>query len=214
MKNLSTTATFLDTKPHYDLLDGLRGVAALLVVVYHVFEGFSFAELTNGAGDGLIRTFNHGYLAVDFFFMLSGFVISYAYDDRFRSMSLGSFFKRRLIRLHPMLLIGVLIGVATFVAQGRVTWSGETIGWEWIALSALLTGLSVYDDIAKFAGAGTLVPITGFANAISAPAIEFKTEGFVLGLAAKMFTIAGPVIVYGLGAGVVYGIVYWIVSLV
>lgn len=138
MKNLSTTATFLDTKPHYDLLDGLRGVAALLVVVYHVFEGFSFAELTNGAGDGLIRTFNHGYLAVDFFFMLSGFVISYAYDDRFRSMSLGSFFKRRLIRLHPMLLIGVLIGVATFVAQGRVTWSGETIGWEWIALSALL----------------------------------------------------------------------------
>ena len=83
-----------------------------------------------------------------------------------------------------------------------------------IALSALLTGLSVYDDIAKFAGAGPLVPITGFANAISAPAIEFKTEGFVLGLAAKMFTIAGPVIVYGLGAGVVYGIVYWIVSLV
>ena len=83
-----------------------------------------------------------------------------------------------------------------------------------IALSALLTGLSVYDDIAKFAGAGTLVPITGFANAISAPAIEFKTEGFVLGLAAKMFTIAGPVIVYGLGAGVVYGVVYWIASLV
>lgn len=138
MKNLSTTATFLDTKPHYDLLDGLRGVAALLVVVYHVFEGFSFAELTNGAGDGLIRTFNHGYLAVDFFFMLSGFVISYAYDDRFRSMSLGSFFKRRLIRLHPMLLVGVLIGATTFLIQGAVTWSGETIGWEWIALSALL----------------------------------------------------------------------------
>lgn len=138
MKNLSTTSTFLDTKPHYDLLDGLRGVAALLVVVYHVFEGFSFAELTNGAGDGLIRTFNHGYLAVDFFFMLSGFVLSYAYDDRFTSMGTLGFFRRRLVRLHPMLLIGVLIGVATFVAQGRVTWSGETIGWEWIALSALL----------------------------------------------------------------------------
>ena len=79
-----------------------------------------------------------------------------------------------------------------------------------VALSALLTGLSVYDDIAKFAGAGTLVPITGFANAIAAPAIEFKTEGFVLGVGAKMFTIAGPVIVYGISAGVVYGFLYWL----
>lgn len=79
-----------------------------------------------------------------------------------------------------------------------------------VALSALLTGLSVYDDIAKVAGAGTLVPITGFANAVSAPAIEFKTEGFVLGVAAKMFTIAGPVIVYGVGASVIYGFIYWI----
>ena len=79
-----------------------------------------------------------------------------------------------------------------------------------VALSALLTGLSLYDDIAKHAGAGTLVPITGFANAIAAPAVEFKTEGFILGVGAKMFTIAGPVIVYGLGASVVYGLIYWI----
>lgn len=79
-----------------------------------------------------------------------------------------------------------------------------------VALSALLTGLSVYDDIAKHAGAGTLVPITGFANSIAAPAVEFKTEGFVLGVAAKMFTIAGPVIVYGLAASVVYGLIYWL----
>ena len=82
-----------------------------------------------------------------------------------------------------------------------------------VALSALLTGLSVYDDIAKHAGAGTLVPITGFSNAVSAPAIEFKTEGFILGVGAKMFTIAGPVIVYGVSASVVYGIVYWITTL-
>ena len=82
-----------------------------------------------------------------------------------------------------------------------------------VALSALLTGLSWYDDIAKHAGAGTLVPITGFANAIAAPAVEFQTEGFVLGVAAKMFTIAGPVIVYGIGAGVVYGLIYWIIGL-
>ena len=82
-----------------------------------------------------------------------------------------------------------------------------------VALSALLTGLSVYDDIAKMAGAGTLVPITGFANSVVAPAIEFKTEGFVLGVGAKMFTIAGPVIVYGVSASVVYGLIYWITTL-
>jgi len=78
-----------------------------------------------------------------------------------------------------------------------------------IVLSALLTGLSLYDNIAKHAGAGTLVPITGFANSISAPAVEFKTEGFILGVGSKIFTIAGPVIVYGLTASVVYGLIYW-----
>ena len=82
-----------------------------------------------------------------------------------------------------------------------------------VALSALMTGLSWYDDIAKYAGAGTLVPITGFANAIAAPAVEFRTEGMILGTAAKMFTIAGPVIVYGISAGVVYGLIYWFLSL-
>ena len=79
-----------------------------------------------------------------------------------------------------------------------------------VCLSALLTGLSLYDNLAKHAGAGTLVPITGFANAIAAPAIEFRAEGFVLGVGAKMFTIAGPVIVYGVSASVVYGLIYWI----
>ena len=82
-----------------------------------------------------------------------------------------------------------------------------------VALSALLTGLSVYDNIAKHAGAGTLVPITGFANAVSAPAVEFQTEGFILGVGAKMFTIAGPVIVYGVSASVCYGLIYWITTL-
>jgi len=82
-----------------------------------------------------------------------------------------------------------------------------------VALSALLTGLSLYDNIAKHAGAGTLVPITGFANSIAAPAVEFKTEGFILGVGAKIFQIAGPVIVYGVSASVVYGIIYWITTL-
>lgn len=76
-----------------------------------------------------------------------------------------------------------------------------------VFLSALLTGLGVYDKLARFAGAGTLVPITGFANAVVSPALEFKTEGFILGTAVKMFTIAGPVITFGLSASVVYGLI-------
>jgi stage V sporulation protein AC len=91
--------------------------------------------------------------------------------------------------------------------------AGTAVSMTLVVLSALLTGLSLYDNIAKYAGAGTLVPITGFANAIAAPAIEFKTEGFILGVGAKMFTIAGPVIVYGVSASVVYGLIYWITTL-
>ena len=91
--------------------------------------------------------------------------------------------------------------------------AGTAVSMTLVFLSALLTGFSVYDDIAKHAGAGTLVPITGFANAVAAPAIEFKTEGFILGVGAKMFTIAGPVIVYGVSASVVYGLIYWITTL-
>ena len=91
--------------------------------------------------------------------------------------------------------------------------AGTATSMTLVALSAFLTGLSLYDDIAKHAGAGTLVPITGFANSIAAPAVEFKTEGFILGVGAKIFTIAGPVIVYGVSASVVYGIIYWITTL-
>ena len=82
-----------------------------------------------------------------------------------------------------------------------------------VALSALLTGLSLYDDIAKHAGAGTLVPITGFANAVVSPAIDCKAEGWVLGVGAKIFTVAGPVLLYGTLAGALWGVVYWICGL-
>ncbi len=81
-----------------------------------------------------------------------------------------------------------------------------------IALGALLTAFGVYDRLAKFGGAGTLVPITGFANAVTAPALEFKTEGKITGTAAKMFVIAGPVIVYGVSAGAVYGLILWLLG--
>lgn len=83
-----------------------------------------------------------------------------------------------------------------------------------ITLAAILTGFGVFDKIAKFAGAGTLVPITGFSNAVVSPAIEFKSEGYVLGVGAKMFTIAGPVIVYGTVASVFYGVIYWICKMI
>ena len=121
MANLQqSTSRFSDTKPHYALLDGLRGVAALLVVWYHVFEGYQFAS-----GSAIIQEINHGYLAVDFFFILSGFVIGYAYDDRWgKTLTLGKFFKRRLIRLHPMVVMGALIGFVMFILQGAVTWNG------------------------------------------------------------------------------------------
>ena len=130
---------FADTKPHYDLLDGLRGVAALLVVIYHIFEGLAFAEATDGVGSGLITTLNHGHIAVDFFFILSGFVISYAYDDRWGKMSLGGFFKRRLIRLHPMLVMGALIGAIAFFAVGCERWDGSIAPTSWVMIALLLT---------------------------------------------------------------------------
>ena len=128
-----SAAAFADTKPHYEILDGLRGVAALLVVFYHIFEGLSFA-----AGGTLITTINHGYLAVDFFFILSGFVIGYAYDDRLgKTMTLGNFFKRRLIRLHPMIVMGALIGVVFYVLQGCVKWDGTHVATSMIMLTLL-----------------------------------------------------------------------------
>lgn len=134
---------FYNTKPHYELLDGLRGVAAILVLIYHVFEGFAFAEGVNGAGDGIITTLNHGHIAVDFFFILSGFVISYAYDDRWGKMTMGAFFKRRLIRLHPMLVMGTIIGVAAFAFEGFKTWTGETTPIGWVMVAMLLTMLMI-----------------------------------------------------------------------
>ena len=114
---------------------------------------------------------------------------------------------------------GLICAVGQLIMNGYTalgldeTNAGTATSMTLVAISALLTGLSLYDNIAKHAGAGTLVPITGFANAIAAPAVEFKTEGFVLGVGAKMFTIAGPVIVYGVSASVVYGLIYWITTL-
>lgn len=107
---MNQTAPNLPTKSHYEILDGLRGVAALIVVVFHMFEPYD-------GGDRFKQIINHGYLAVDFFFLLSGFVVAYAYDDRWGRMSQWEFYKRRLIRLQPMVIAGSVIGAALFYFQ-------------------------------------------------------------------------------------------------
>ena len=118
--------------------------------------------------------------------------------------------------LHAFLIGGVICAFAETLSYvyGAIGISEEDtktlIPVTLIFLSALLTGFGVFDDIAKFAGAGTLVPITGFANAMASPAIDYKSEGLVMGVGAQMFTIAGPVIVYGVLTSVIYGVIYWL----
>ena len=163
--NRFSSASYADTKPHYNILDGLRGAAALMVVWYHVFEGYAFAEGTNGVeGGGLINVFNHGYMAVDFFFMLSGFVISYAYDDRWNQMSMGDFFKRRLVRLHPMIVMGAVIGLTTFLLGGGVKWDGSVTPMSGVALAFFLTCLFIPawpGAMHEVRGNGEMFPLNG-----------------------------------------------------
>jgi peptidoglycan/LPS O-acetylase OafA/YrhL len=125
----------LTTKPHYPILDGLRGVASITVVAFHLFEAHSTSPL-----DQII---NHGYLAVDFFFLLSGFVIGYAYDDRWNKMTVGGFFKRRLVRLQPMVIIGSVIGAICFYFQGSNLWPMINQVPVWQMLLIMLIGCTM-----------------------------------------------------------------------
>ena len=164
---------FSDSKPHFNILDGLRGAAALMVVWYHVFEGFAFAS------GGAIETFNHGYLAVDFFFMLSGFVISYAYDVRWgKGLTVGNFFKRRLIRLHPMVVMGAIIGTVSFLLGGSLRWDGETTSFGWVLL-AMFMGMLL---IPAWPGAGYDVRGNGEMYSLNGPtwSLFFEYIGNIL----------------------------------
>lgn len=160
MKQLQASSAFSDTKPHYELLDGLRGVAAVLVLWYHIFEGYAFAK-----GAPVIDYPNHAYLAVDFFFILSGFVIAYAYDDRVgHSMSLCNFFKRRLVRLHPMVVLGAFLGAVTFFIQGSVQWDGTHIATSAVMLALLCAMFfipAVPGGIYEVRGNGEMFPLNG-----------------------------------------------------
>ncbi|MDE6693310.1 MAG: acyltransferase [Muribaculaceae bacterium] len=144
-------------KPRYELLDGLRGVAAMLVIWYHFFEAFATSPTD--------QMMNHGYLAVDFFFVLSGFVIGYAYDDRWkRGMTAGRFMLRRVIRLHPMVVLSVILGALAWILQGSVKWDGTPVPVEDL-LVALLLGLFLIPiwpgACADVRGNGEMFPLNG-----------------------------------------------------
>ncbi len=148
------------SRPHYHLLDGLRGVAALIVLWYHVFEGYAFAQ-----GSDMIDVVNHGYLAVDFFFILSGFVISYAYDSRWREgFTLKNFALRRLFRLHPLVVAGAILGAVTFFLQGGVQWDGSRVATSAVML-ALLCAMFMIPAVPgcsyEVRGNGEMYPLNG-----------------------------------------------------
>jgi peptidoglycan/LPS O-acetylase OafA/YrhL len=126
---------YLETKNHYEILDGLRGVAAIIVVIFHVFETYS--------GTRFKQIINHGYLAVDFFFLLSGFVVAYAYDDRWGKMTQWEFYKRRLIRLQPMVIMGSIIGAIFFYTQGGALWPLINQTPVWKMLLVMLVGFTM-----------------------------------------------------------------------
>ena len=144
-------------KPHYELLDGLRGVAALLVIWYHFFEGF--------ATSGVDQKFNHGYLAVDFFFVLSGFVIGYAYDDRWKKgMKKGGFMLRRLIRLQPMVVVAVCLGLIAYIIQGCEHWD-HSKSPVWAIVVSFILGLFMLPVLPQseldVRGNGEMFPLVG-----------------------------------------------------
>lgn len=151
----------MSSKPHLLLLDALRGVAALIVLYYHCFECFGY-EIAEGSGL-YTQHCDHGYLAVDFFFLLSGFVIAYAYDDR-KTMGFGTFAKRRLIRLHPMVIAGGVIGLACYLLDGGTDWFGNIATPAHLSLAFFMTlvMLPVFPGWgADVRGNGEMFPLNG-----------------------------------------------------
>lgn len=149
-----SAAAFSDTKPHYDLLDGLRGVAALTVVCFHLFEAYATSHLD--------QRINHGYLAVDFFFILSGFVVGYAYDDRWTKMTVREFLTRRLVRLQPMAVIGALIGAVMFYTQGCPVWDVSAVPVAMLLVATLMNAFMIpATPGAEIRGVGEMYPLNG-----------------------------------------------------
>jgi peptidoglycan/LPS O-acetylase OafA/YrhL len=152
---ISTDATS-PAKNHYVILDGLRGVASLMVIVFHLFEAYS-------GGDPKRQIINHGYLAVDFFFLLSGFVIAYAYDDRWAGMGQWDFYKRRLVRLQPMIIMGGLIGAALLAFQHFSIFPKLSAASTWQVVGVMLLGFVMIPlpKSADFRGWDEIYPLNG-----------------------------------------------------
>ncbi|HFK5535098.1 TPA: acyltransferase family protein [Elizabethkingia anophelis] len=152
-----SNATFSDSKKHYEILDGLRGIAAIMVVMLHILEIFA-------GGDHTKLMINHGYLAVDFFFLLSGFVIAHAYDDRWNNMTIGQFFKRRLIRLHPLIIAGMTLGgIFFYFSESSVLFPivGETPVWKLILVMLIGYTLIPVPLSLDIHGWGEMHPLNG-----------------------------------------------------
>jgi peptidoglycan/LPS O-acetylase OafA/YrhL len=132
---VTSTAPYPDSRPHYAILDGLRGVAALMVVAFHLFEAH--------APNRFEQLINHGYLAVDFFFLLSGFVIGYAYDERWRTMSLGEFARRRLVRLHPMIVVAMIVGALAYGFQDSPVFPRYQGTEAWQVVLVMVVGMTL-----------------------------------------------------------------------
>lgn len=195
-----SSAAFADTKPHYNILDGLRGVAAIMVVCFHIFEAYATSHLD--------QQINHGYLAVDFFFILSGFVIGYAYDDRWKTMKTKDFIKRRIIRLHPMIVMGAVIGGLMFYTQGCNVWDVSKVTIWALFVATFINALMIPATPGfEVRGLGEMYPLNGpswslffeyIGNILYALFIhKFSTKAlailvFVAGCGLAIFAIGGP----------------------
>lgn len=153
---MSSSSIEIQPKKHYEILDGLRGVAAILVVIFHIFEAF------NG-GSRFAQIINHGYLAVDFFFLLSGFVVAYAYDDRWGKMTQWEFYKRRLIRLQPMVIMGMIIGAIFYYFQASDLFPQIATVPVWKVILTMIIGFTLLPipPSMEIRGWGEMHPLNG-----------------------------------------------------
>lgn len=200
LKTQISEAVLPNTKPHYEILDGLRGVAAIMVVWFHIFEAFATSHLD--------QRINHGYLAVDFFFILSGFVIGYAYDDRWNKMGIKEFLLRRVIRLQPMVVIGAIIGGIMFYFQGCSVWDVSKVTILALLLATFINALMIpATPGTEIRGLGEMYPLNGpswslffeyignilyalFIRKLSTPLLLLLVIAAGIGLA--IFSIMGP----------------------